>query len=121
MKLTDRNVSFEEFMQLWKEFKNKPSEKALEDWILPKKDGERSSLNQRINNEIRRQIFEEVWPENYDFTNISEKEANIFIEFFKITNINEGKLKKLNAIIKTHNLDLKGYDKIWKAFETVND
>lgn len=60
-------------MALWKEFKNKPSEKAFQDWIINKKDGERVSINIRIASDIRRNIFEEIWSDGYDYSDISEK------------------------------------------------
>lgn len=103
-KLTSTNVTFEEFMALWKEFKGKASEKAFQDWILSKKDGEKIAINLRIGTDIRRQIFSEIWTEGYDFKGISDKEALLFVEFFKATNIYLGKLKKINMIINTTSL-----------------
>jgi hypothetical protein len=33
----------------------------------------------------------------------------------------DNKLKKMNKIIKIENLNLKGFAKVWKAFDTVRN
>ena len=51
---------------------------------------------------------------------MSERESQIFVEFFKATNITDGNLKRLNILIKTEELEqIVGMETIWDAFETV--
>lgn len=71
-KITASNITFSEFVALWESYRNTPCEKALYDWVLIKREGERSTINLRIGSDIRRQIFEQVWNENYDYSCMSE-------------------------------------------------
>jgi hypothetical protein len=69
-------------------------------WIQKKKEGGKALINPRISSDIRKQIFETVWSNNADFSNLSVKETEIFVEFFKVINIFESKIKRVSNVLK---------------------
>lgn len=108
-------------MKMYKEFKHSDNYHIFLNWVHKRTQGGKLQINNRISTDIRKEIFDAIWNEDSKYDQLTQKESEIFIEFFKSLNVIEGNIKRINVIMKIFQFQLHGLDKIWKAFQTVKN
>ena len=73
MKMLGINLTFEEFIKLYKNFKNTDNYNIFLNWVQKKREGGKMQINNRISSDIRKNIFNEIWDENAEFSKLSNK------------------------------------------------
>lgn len=66
-------ITFDEFMLLWENFKNNKNYTIFLNWVVKRKEGGRMVINSRISSDIKKKIFDSLWPENHNYSAMSPR------------------------------------------------